>query len=401
MNVFKKNKILRILFGVLIVNQIIFIKYSYGSNLLSVEVFCPQKQIRIGEPLFVQLTCIFKEQQKKPNSEDVFSSISQNVDILIEFTDSDKKWLNELLSEHPDADFSLIPGNKESINWYPFHLQGNIPETLNNEDETGLRYSSYFLVYYNPYKKDLIFDKPGTYKICGLSFDTDFVVSNPLEITVSSETIKDEYKLEDPNYCDFLMGRENNLYENSDFHFKMISNLKRIVNDQPDSLIANLAAARIGMELYREYEQKRIDYRLGNTNTLKQLWAESVPYLEKGLKLPDDFLIREKILFSLAESEIEIGEKDYTKAISYLEELSTKYPNGRFGKSAVSGIEEVKERMVNDPNWSNRLQIKNKKELSPKKPLGVTLPIAGAAVAVIVIAGLFLFLRKTKPNKAE
>jgi tetratricopeptide (TPR) repeat protein len=36
-----------------------------------------------------------------------------------------------------------------------------------------------------------------------------------------------------------------------------------------------------------------------------------------------------------------------------------------------------------------------------QKPLGVALPIAGAAVAVIVIAGVVMFIRKKNPKKAE
>lgn len=52
-------------------------------------------------------------------------------------------------------------------------------------------------------------------------------------------------------------------------------------------------------------------------------------------------------------------------------------------------------------NSKQKIEIITQNKSSTKNPLGVALPIAGVAVAVIAIAGLFLIARKKNPNKSE
>ena len=79
------------------------------------------------------------------------------------------------------------------------------------------------------------------------------------------------------------------------------------------------------------------------------------------------------------------------------EELATKYPNTEYGKQAITALKEEIPKLKAEIE-REREQAKQSPQ---KKPLGVALPIAGAAVAVIVIAGVIMFLRKKKLNKAE
>jgi hypothetical protein len=52
--------------------------------------------------------------------------------------------------------------------------------------------------------------------------------------------------------------------------------------------------------------------------------------------------------------------------------------------------------MANDPNWQKRLE-----QPAAKKPLGVVLPAAAAALVGVVIAGFVLFFRKKQKSTNE
>ena len=182
----------------------------------------------------------------------------------------------------------------------------------------------------------------------------------------------------------------------------VLDRFKQVVEQCPDTMIAKMAAARLGMALNDEYARKRQTTNIEEWDKLKPLKEESVKYFQIGLKLPDEFQIRETILYMLAELEFRKDEKNYIQAKSYLEEIAEKYPYGRWGETAISGIKEIETEMANDPNWANSALVKRiEKEKSPQKPIGVALPITGVVIAAIIIAGLVLFLRRKNPNKAE
>lgn len=369
---------------------------AHGAIPISVEVSSPQKTIRIGEPLFVMLTCRFKEQQKDPDTVDVYPSFSHQCDILIEFKDEDKKWMNTLLAEHPDADLSLIPGNEKNIKWYPLHLKGKIPESLHIQDKDGLEYGAYFLVLYNPYKKGVIFDKPGKYKISGFSneYTNKVVLSNTIEINVASESLPKDCVLPDPNYCDFLMGNRDILNNKPEYSSKVFSFFGNIIKKCPDTMLAKMAAARLGIERVKELEKK-----YGSEESLEKYRKTEIKdplveltnmYLNLAYQLPDEFPVRENVLYGLIQIDYING--NATNIFSFCDELAAKYPQGRYGKSALKNKGYIKEFIEKRPD----LFIAEATQPQEKKPLGVALPIAGAAVAVILIAGLVLFSRKKK-----
>ncbi len=400
-------KILKRKFTVVILTVCIIFYLSFcvglaqGAIPISVEVSSPQKTIRIGEPLFVMLTCRFKEQQKDSDTVDVYPSFSHQCDILIEFKDEDKKWMNTLLAEHPDADLSLIPGNEKSIKWYPLHLKGKITESLEVQDKDGLAYGTYFLALYNPYKKGVIFDKLGKYKISGFSYEyaNNKVVSNTIEINVTSESLPNDCILPDPNYCDFLMGNRDILNNKQEYSSKVFSFFGNIIKKCPDTMLAKMAAARLGIENTKIFEDKYSEngtfveqYRKGE---IKDPLIESAKkYLLMAYELPDEVPIRETAIYNLATFELFDGK--ITKAFSIYDELAAKYPQGEYGKKALRDKKDSQEFIEKHPD----LFIAEATQPQEKKPLGVALPITGAAVAAIVIAGLILFTRKKNLNKS-
>ncbi len=342
------------------------------------ELIAVNPVIKIGEPLIIELKYTFPFPRRENNSNKIQQTVSLG-----------------------DAHGSVYikDGNDENIGFEIAH-----PSPLICRDNKGLIYSNYFIIFSNRDTKKLMFNKPGTYII---EFDNqeqlDNAMNKPTTVEVKSASEQEKKALSLLTGKDDLMILVRDNYRGIETKYPgVIDRYKKVVEQCPDTMISKLAATCIGMVLYNDYEEQRIFLNINEQYKLKTIAKEAMEYLEKGLELPDEFPIREDILYMLTESEIEVGEKKYSKAIAYLEELSEKYPYGRWGKSALSGIEEIKTMMANDPNWANRVQAKeNEKEQSPKKPLGVALPITGAAVAVIAIASLVFFSRKKNLNKTE
>lgn len=297
----------------------------YGVPPTSVEITSPQSTICIGEPLIIKLVVKFKTPQKDPEVGNIYSSIHQFSGILIEAKTHDNVWL----SKYADEKLSQIDG----VDYYPLEL---LSQNMYVQDEKGLEYGAYYLVIYNHYKKALTFDTPGTYKIVT---GTRGVFSN-IDINVTSCPIQQKQCiLPDPNCCDFIIGVERQIFEKPKYRSKLMSDLKTLVKQCPDSILAKWAAARIGLESFYDAEKKRGIARRKKRKLDKTVWDEGGKYLRKGLELPDDFSIREEVLYRLAE--IAYEKESYSKAIPYLEELDAKYPKGKYGKGASKDKKEA------------------------------------------------------------
>jgi hypothetical protein len=381
-----KNKIL------LVILLSCFLQSKAISNNIpaSVEITSPKVTIDIGEPLILKLTYKFEEPQMNAETGDIHSGFHHSTSLLIELKDADNDWL----VNYPD----FILFEKEGVKYYPLELQSL---NLNVQDEQGLEYSGYFLISYNHYKKGLTFDEPGKYRICMIS-TANKIFSNVVDLQITSQMQEEKCALLDPNGCDFLMGinRDWELFKDPNYRSKTMVNLKNIVEQCPDSLLSKLAAARIGLESFYDYEIKRTEARREKREPSRQLYQEAKIYLQIGLELPDDFLVRQEILYRLIELEEENVEenKNFSQALSYLNELGVKYPKGKYGKTAASGKAELLE-----------LQELQERELgqSTKPLLGqsqrrIALPVVVAAVAVgIVLIGLILVLKKRPSSRSK
>ena len=94
------------------------------------------------------------------------------------------------------------------------------------------------------------------------------------------------------------------------------------------------------------------------------------------------------------------------KNAEYIYELTIKMAK-QIQKEAIHGtqnLDKAAQSRINEllsvENPKQKEKIVEQNTSSTKKPFGVALPIAGAAVAGIIIAGLFLFVRKKKPKQA-
>ncbi len=175
---------------------------------------------------------------------------------------------------------------------------------------------------------------------------------------------------------------------------EIISRLEQVVEQCPDTLFSKWASARLGLEYFNKFKEKYISLDAFKEQYLDKgieapLFEKGIHYFTIGAKLSDEFPIRENLLWEFGE--IEYAGGNYTKALAIAEELSTKYPSGEYGKRAEK--EKIRMESLVDSEVSQKTQTK------ATKPIGVALPIAGATVAVIAIAGLILFSRKKKQEK--
>ncbi len=351
---------------------------SDETNELKMEIKAYSSIIKIGEPLISEIRAISKTPNINPDTGEIITSGEISSPYLI----ITKK------------------GQKEEMK-YEYDNILNKPLSIVEKGKKGLEYTGYFIAFYDQNKKGLLFDEPGEYS-CRFESARDKLESNTIEITVKPADKQEEKAIS------ILTGKDDLMilgWSLGELDLKDVPNatdildrFKQVVEQCPDTMIAKMAAAQVGFELYSEYGQLRQITPHDQQDSLFEARQEASKYLKIGTKLPEGFTIRENILHSLIA--IEFYEKNYLQAISYLEKIYEEFPYGRFGKSAHSGIEEVKTMMANDPNWTNRAITKEiEKEQSPKKPLGVALPITGAAVAVIAITGLILLTRKKKLEK--
>jgi hypothetical protein len=86
-------------------------------------------------------------------------------------------------------------------------------------------------------------------------------------------------------------------------------------------------------------------------------------YLAMGTGLPDEFAIRENVLFSLSRAEFIKG--DYEKAASLLDELAAKYPHGEYGKRATRAKAELLELQKRKPVQAPRPWVSGWSRLLP------------------------------------
>jgi hypothetical protein len=285
-------------------------------------------------------------------------------------------------------------GQKEEIR-QDLTLAGR-PLNVFDYKKKGLEYIGWVLVFYNEAKKGLLFNELGTYN-CRLENTRYKIESNAIEINVKPASSQEQKALSIlTGELDLaILGADGEVSLDTKETSGCKERFQQVVEQCPDTMLAKMAAFHVGTKLADESETQRHEQN-PNLPSAEHLRNEAAKYFEMVLKLPDAFSIREKILYGLSEKEYH--DKNYAKAISYLQELSDKYPYGEHAKSALSGIEEIKRDMAKDPNWANR--INNIQKTQGIKPIGVVLPAAvGLAVVVLAAGGILLYKKKSKPNQ--
>jgi hypothetical protein len=339
----------------------------YAQNDYTIEIHALDPNVKVCEPLLINI--IYKYQNPKTSMD--------NGEIVKQ-------------SKHKDLWLKVTRRGETEVTKYEIW-----PVTLFDISGKGIEYSGWTMILWGELKKIFIFNEPGSYN-CRIAPANDKVNSNTIEINILPPTEQEKQAIKIiKNYHDLRFiefGGENNP--------DIVSRLEQIVEQCRDTMIAKMAAARLGIEETKEFENKYSEsgtfiekYRKGE---IKDPLIESAKkYLSIAYELPDEIPIREIAIYNLATFELFDGKP--TKAFSIYDELAVKYPQGKYGKQALRDKKDSQEFIESYPD----LFVVEQESSQATKPLGVALPITGAAVAVIVIAGVVMFLRKKKFKKAE
>ena len=336
-----------------------------AGTLSSVEITAQNTSIRAGEPLIVKLTYKFEQPQVLGKTDKVVPDVIHN------------------------ASFQVIETGTEvhrPIN--PVHM---FPSSLTLQDSQGIKYSDCFVIFYDPHKKKLVFDEPGTYTLAVFG---DTKVSNNLSITVVSATSLEKKALSlltDPGDYFFL---ELGLYESGDSRGKSMIQLKKIVEQTPATMLARWSAGRLGLEYFKAFHKKNPSFekfrkKQKESGLEEPLLDEANKYLRIAGKLPDNMPIRAEVL--CRHSQVEFAKGNDMKAYSILDELSAVYPNNKFGKRAEKAKLELQKLKEN--------QLKQNEQVE-EQVIDSNGKYAVAGIIVIVIFGLIFFVRgKIKKKK--
>jgi hypothetical protein len=277
--------------------------------------------IKIGEPLLLKLAYKYDEPKISPLTGEISEEIRHFAYLKI---------------EHHEGSFST--------DRFPI-----FPIELLLQDTQGLEYSGQFVFFYHSGEKRLIFPKPGTYIVTIRGWTK---VSNPLNIIVkpTSELQRRALSLlSDPNDYLFL---EFGTHEFKEKRSERMLHLTKVVEKCEGAVLAEWAAARLGLEYFEEFHKKHPSFQkfkaLRDKGKVKEpLFEQARKYLEIGAKLPDEFPIREDVLRQLIR--IEYMDGNDTQAFLLIDELSTKYPKGKYGRKAPEWKKELLELQKRGP----------------------------------------------------
>jgi len=338
----------------------------------SIEISTAQKRIDYGSPIVLTLGLVYQQ----PQMLRVTGEIRQVVSL---------DWLDLQVQQSETEETRLFRLGKTV-----FHLQGT----------KGLEYTGKVVLWCHVHEergnliKRMIFDKPGTYTFSVM--DSKKRSSNTLDILVEPSVLgqKALSLLKDPNDIAFLLG---GVYKSPE----RISHLEEVVNQCEGTLLAKWCAARLGLEYFDQFHEKHPSFekfksKLEQGQIQEPLFDQAHKYLSAGYALPDELPIRDSVLGHLVETEYIDG--NYKKAISLVDELRIKYPDGEYVRKASGWKKELIE--------LQKLQDRDLGQ-SANPPLGqsrrnIALPVVVAAVAVgLVLIGIFLIFKKknTTPGK--
>jgi len=357
-------------------NILLMFQTSIAQESFSMEINTAKRQINYADPLFVNLNLRFTQ-----------SRISERTGKPLPFAEY-SGWV--LRVQH---------ANEKHVSEFPLRL----PLRFTLKDANGLEYVTTFMVFCDLHSerkkliKNMIFNKPGAYTFSVM--DAKKRSSNTLDILVEPSDLGQKALsiLSDPNDFTFLLG---GVYEKSE-RSRVITHLKNVVVQCDGAVLAQMASARLGLEYFKEFNKKhpsleKFKSKLEQGQIQELLFDQAHKYLSAGYALPDELPIRDSVLGHLVETEFING--NYKKAISLVDELRTKYPDGEYGRKASMWKEELVE-----------LQELQERELgqSTKPPLGqsqrrIALPVVVAAVAVgIALIGLILVLKKRLRSRSK
>lgn len=278
-----------------------------------IEISSKYTAIQVSDPLIFKLVYRYEEPLLKPATGEIVQSFPHYAYLKIE----------------------------DSKGRFPMNRFPIFPMDLTLKDNLGLEYEGQFVFLYHPGEKRVLFSVPGTYTVTVRGYTK---VSNPLSIIVepaSKLQTRALSLLSDPNDYHFL---EYGSHEDPNKRSVRISHLRLVVEQCKGTLYAKWAAARLGLEYFEDFHRRHPSFikfkaKLQQNQVEEPLFDQAHMYLAAGAKLPDEFPIREKVLYQLVRTEV--IKDNYEKAFSLLDELGAKYPKGKYGKRASRGKQEL------------------------------------------------------------
>jgi hypothetical protein len=338
---------------------------SLSTEYYTMKIYGLQKQLKVGEPLLINLIYNYKKPKTSPTTGDI------------------KRYLM-MQGLH----LQVRSGTEEIEQTYKI-----MTTKLTLQGTQGLEYKGLINIFYDFSRSKLIFEQSGPYYIRVMNAQKT-LSSNSLEVLVLPASYSEKKALSilsDPNDFIFLLG---GVYEKSE-RTRVISNLENLVVQCEGILLAKMASARLGLEYFDQFHKKHPSFekfktKLEQGQIQEPLFDKAYKYLSTGYALPDESPIRESVLGHLVETEFING--NYKKAISLVDELCTKYPDGEYGQKASMWKKELVELQELQELESGQSTNPPLSQASRFAALPVVVAVVATGIALIVL--FFIFKKK-------
>ncbi len=286
-----------------------------GDEILpKIEIISQAQEIRVGEPLILKLVYRFQQPIISPDTGKVRENFKHSAYLNI---------------EHKDKKFST-----RRVPLFPIDLK--------IKNGQGLEYDRWFVCFYHYGEGRLLFPVPGKYSVTANGWTKR---SKPLHIEVKEPSELEKLALlllSDMNDYFFL---ESGEYDDEQKRPERMSHLIEVVEQCKGTTLAKWAAACLGIEYFIEFHRKHPSFEKFKDKRQKDKVEEpffdlACKYLAIGADLPDEFQIREKVLWRLIDAEF--IKDNYEKMDILLDELEAKYPSGKYGRKAPRTRIELK-----------------------------------------------------------
>ncbi|MBW1921226.1 MAG: hypothetical protein JRI81_13530 [Deltaproteobacteria bacterium] len=337
----------------------------YGDKPAEIEISTQQTSIRVGEPLVIKLTYRWQKPLVRLGTNKVLSKIEHHA------------YLN-------------IRGKDEgsSISGYPI-----FPAELELEGMEGLEYEGHFIVFYDHDKNKIMFAHAGTYTIRVEGWTKS---SNALNIEVKPPSTSEKRALDllaKPNDYHFLVSGE---LEESDNGRRVLADIEEVIGKCKETVLAKWCAGRLGLHYFRAFYKKYPSFRTFEADQHQAemedpLFEQAHKYVALAVGVPDEFAIREDVLYYAIRAEI--ANANYHKALSYVNELARKYPKGKYS----TAISRIKQQILE--HKSHEMAQTPQVKLEQKQWSGLLAIIVPLVVGVFVVAlVLVLWLKKNRSS---
>jgi hypothetical protein len=298
----------------------------------SIEIAAAENQVEYGMPIVVSLRLAYQQPQTWRQTGK--SRLLIHVDGL--------KLLVQNSDTQQTSDFILFEPD--------FYLEGT----------RGLEYHAKVVIWCDVHKTrgklitKMIFPSPGNYLF---RVERNDIRSNDLELVVKPSQLGQRAMslLKDPNDFAFLRGGTNKSE-------RAISTLREVVKQCKGSVLAKWAAARLGIEYFRDFHRKHPsfeDFRILRKRKAVEepLFDQVHEYLAIGAELPEEFPVRQDVISKL--SVVEFMDGNFEKAILLVDELATKYPKMKYGRRASQMKQELLEFQKKEREKAQQLDAKD------------------------------------------